>query len=481
MLIFLSIGLAVVPTVSYDRPISQYDGAYYYLIAKAWVQGGYDSSVNKNVNIVNNVSDYPPGLIAFYKVIFQYFDADLLVINGFFIAALFVLGNIFMYYAILTLTENRLISLLVLAYSVLNIRAYFMIFGGMQPTIAGISIGFAAFFFFCRWLKERKKSDMILVIIINCIIAIIHSATLLFILILELSLFFGTIADKKMKIKLPDIRIRFKKISPSDLKGLLYVIIPVFVFILLMRFFITDLLSINVFLKEWIKTSLLTHDAGGYQSIWKVSFLMEGPIVYVLSMIGIVHILFKKDLKVFFLIIGGFLFILSRHILFPKPSWPIHFIYNFYPIWTILVALSAAYIFYWVLKDKNIRWIGMTILIVSLLIQIIKLGIFFSMLGPAITTDEVSAIEYLKENLGDESILFYNNIDEFGWRAFIWVPVLSEPKASLQTRDIDIFRDNIADYDLLYIGDNTKLDKDENELLSDKTKVYEKGHVTIYK
>ncbi len=465
--------LLLTPTVVNHLPISQYDGAYYYNLARTWKEKGFNAELEPKIPGVDTVSDFPPVLIWMLKKMLD-FGLDIWVINGVLVGLIFVIGNIYLYFLVKKLTKDKTAALLTLVFSVLSVRAYYSIFAGIWPTTVAISFSWIALFYVVCFLEKPNTKNMLPVIALNLLVIFTHTVSGIFLLFIEAFLCLGFVADKKIKIEFPKINFEIKQQqNKKDYSLLLVFGISIFAVIVSIPLYIL-VGQKQGWLTPWFDNMLSTY--GGYQVIWQYFLVLDGPIITILAAVGALLLIYRaNNWKTFSIILAGFLMVVSRKFIIAGGVYGIeNYFLKFYPMFFVLMALSASIVLARFIRNKKLKNVGIALVILAILFQIAVLGYFYSKIQPAITDDELSAAKFILHKQPASVLYVYNIPEDASFRSSYWILVLSHQKSFKTAESLpDRFDEN-----LVLIADKTKV---TNTGQLDKYKeVFNRGVVIVY-
>ncbi len=486
--LILSFGflIAVIPAFIFSYPAVQTDGATHYVNAKIFAETGSLGSEIPKYNWIGiaerKLSEYPPLTTITLGFLIKIFGNDLIWINGLYAAIFLVIGNFFIYLFTRELTGKKGIALLVTLFSTLNVRAYYTLFSGILPAFTSFCLSFPAMYFALKYFNNKKTKDLLMSILFNGLVWFTYIQQGIFLLILEIALFLGVLFSKKIRIEFPKIKIKFKEFKAEDYKTFFYLIIPAFAIAL----FVVVKYMFAAKARAGIITELLyslLSATSGYQRIWENMLIMDEPIMVLFAFAGIIYLIYKQYWKSLMLIAAG-LIILFVNALIPEGLWIKIYLLRFYLIFFVIMAVSASIILYEFSSNKKIRKTVVAIILVSLLLQAAKLGVFYKKMAPAINDEEYASSMFLKQHK-ESSILYIQNEDvSSSFRDFKWIVVYAQTNnydyASANYRDM-LKPPEMGKYDYVYVYNKNFLKQEENEAFASQNVAFEGKSVIIYK
>ncbi len=494
LLLFLAVAiLCFYPAMKFDLPVVQTDGASQYIYAKTLADTGSLNSDNPIYNqyssLEKKISDYPPFMPASFAVFIKVFGngaADTALINGVFGGIFILFGLFFIYVFAKELTGSKGIAAIVLLFAVLNVRMYFMLFVGMFSSVVAFALFFPALYFALKFFKADKFSGINFgfALLFNILVFLTYPIFGIYLLFIESLLWLGLALKNKLNFSFPQIKLNFKPVSFTDFKKYLYFIIPalaVFIFVLLT--FALNTVARSSWVGQWI--SALLGNCPGYQCVWGYFLIADGILFVLFAAIGIFYLIYKQDWPVVFLFLAGLFIVLFKNWFVTGDVTILIYLYRFYVIFFVLMAIPAAMLVYDGLRNINTKKLTAVLFAVCILLQVLTIGMFMSFVQPALSHDEYDAAIFLKENPG--KTLFFDNKEESAqFRSFKWVVVYSQQNVFdvlSKNNGVTALPLDFSDlnYDNVFISDVNSLGwKDKTLLDLGYVAAFENGSVAVY-
>ncbi|MDP2750789.1 MAG: hypothetical protein Q8O89_08215 [Nanoarchaeota archaeon] len=470
------------PSFKYKLPVVQTDGASYYGYAKVYAETNNFDALNPAWNmwgsLEQKVSDYPPLFTILLGNLLKITNKDIFLINGFLLSFFFLLAIVYVYLITLELTKNfennKKIALLSAIFIALNVRAYFHIFSGQFTLFISACLAFPAIYYTIKYCNEKMNIQLVASFIFVLLAGLTYMQQVLYILILQFAYVLGHIAKRKVKIEFPKIDIKFK-FDKSDTKKIAIIIFPT-VIIFTIIFLTYGINSNRSGFLSTIISSLFDNNVAGFQAIWAKFFITDGPILFTMALIGLIYLIYTQEWNILGIILGGSLIVISGSLFFVGEPMIKMLVYKFYFTFSVLMAISASIIFVKLLSVKNLKNLFKFILILCLIIEITKVGFFYSQIGEAITLEEYQASLSIKDQNENMLFIFSDEADQ-GFKCFKWILVFSrsEKYDALKT-----LPENLSKYKTLFIIDKNKINLTRIEELSIFRKTFEGNNVIIY-
>lgn len=475
-LLALNLLIAALPALTFSLPFTQWDAGVYYTLTQAFDKGGFNAPYSLDPSITK-VSDHPI-LLILYMWLGTKLLPDMWVINGFLIAIAFVFANYFVYLFAKKASGKADFALLVLVYAALNIRAYYSLLVGVWATFFAVCLAWSALYFTYDLFKSKanSKKNFGWMLLFTILTILAHTITGAFLVFLQLMIYLGTLLEEKVKFNWK-ININLKQISKADYKPLIYMIIPV-VFLFYSIFRVALIPSRESWISPWVSGMLEPY--GGFQRIWQFFLLLDGPIITISAILGLIYLIYSQKWRLVLLFSGGLLIVLARFLFVSGDVGALIMHFNkFYVMFYVFIAIAGTFFLYGLAKRKETRSIALTLLTISILFQIAKVGAFYSLLSPAITQEELESAQFLNDYREDR-ILYINKIDSgTSFRSFSWIYFISNPVEGHESRILDDIPPDIHEK-IIYVSDYKKLSNDENARLRAFKVIHQKGNVRIY-
>lgn len=485
LILFLGFVLASYPSFRYDLPVVQTDGASYYSYAKIYSETNDLNAANPEWNRIDaletKLSDYPPFFTVTMGYTLKIFGNDVFWLNGFYLAIFFVLANIFIYLLALELTkehkESRKIALLVVLFSVLNVRAYYHIFTGQYTLFVSSCFAIPAIYFTVKYLYERKTKYFAGMLVFVVLAGLTYMQQLLYIAVIQVFILLGLMAKERLKLNFPKMSANIK-LSRRDMKDLVKIVAPTLVLfgiIFLIYGILPGTSGRNSFIGGWIASMMAP--VGGFQSVWQKFFITDGPIFFTMALIGILFLLYNQKWKILAPVFGGAFIVIAGMIFFVNDPMAKMLIFKFYFIFFMLMAIPAAIMFMKFIFNENTRKLFAVILALSLIIQIGTLGFFFRQISPALSEEEYIASKILLSDNKAPVAYIYDRSYESGFKSFKWDVVYAKSESYDVLKSIP---DNIGKYKYIYIVDKDKLTQKEADLVKDHKLIMNGQKVQVF-
>lgn len=462
VLAVLAFVLAAWPAFVYDVPIVQTDGASHYVYAKTFKESGLDA-VNPRYNWYGSaerfVNEYPPLSPVVLGFLMYLFD-DIMLINGLYGALFAVLGVVFLYLFVKEISNDQ-IALLASVLYLFNVRAYVGLFIGLYASSIAYYLTWTALYFALLAFK-RGGLNWLWAFLVTGLISLTYPLHVLFVLLLQMFVWKGVYLQGKYKIKWPKIETTLKGWKWKDCYSIWGYVLGcmMFLFIVLYNFIFTSGHARASWVGEWIN-SLLAGNCATYPCIWKYFLLLDGPILVMAAIGGFLLAWYKNDWIMANIGTGALIIALIDLLFIPGDIVMLIYVYRVYTVLFVLFAILAAYC----LKSCEYKDMVRVTIGIMLVIQVVKLGLFFMQVGPAMLPEDVGAVEYLQGI--DGSILYVNNLAETdSFRSFKWIPVM------VGNSNVEIVHKmpSRVDADYLYVGNGEY----------NGTPVYSQGTTRIY-
>ncbi len=427
LILVINLGLAIYPALKYDLPVTQTDGATYYTLAKVYSEHGINAenpAFNRPGSLEKKVSDYPPFALVTFGSILNIFGHDTFWINGGYTAVFFLIATIFTYLLFLELTKDKKIALIGAAFSALNFRAYFSHLTGHFPFFVGFGLTIPALYCTAKYLNDKKRSSLILGILSTALVYLTYTPQAVFLTILQFGMAFGNLIEQKLNIKFPEIKIDWKKTSNLIKNSLMFFIPSLIIAAILTKMYLFAASGRQGFASAIIASLMKMGD--GYPVAWGYFLIIEGPILFLFAIAGIIHIIRNNQWKILGLLTAAIGIVMVNLFVIPVGVFARYFIYRFYVTFFILLALPAAILIVKGLRSRQTRILFSIVLVLALLFNIAQIGFLYSKLEPAITQDELKASQFLSNNI-DKSVLYIKNYPgDSSFRDFKWILIYSK-------------------------------------------------------
>ncbi|MFH0832247.1 MAG: hypothetical protein V1900_00800 [Candidatus Aenigmatarchaeota archaeon] len=478
LLLAINAVLVLIPAIVFNLPIVQTDGASHYVYAKVYSETFSLDSENPEYNRMGSVekklSDYPPFVTIVFGSIIKMFGNDIFLINGGFGLAFFLLASIFMYIFIKDITKNNTVAIIGLAFFILNIRAYYTLFTGIYPAFVSFCLSIPALYFSYKFFLSGNNRNLVLSLLFTCMTVFAYTIQGLYLIFLEIMLWFGIKLEEKLSVHFPKINARIKRISLSDFKNAIYLLIPtaLFLFFVIISFTLKGTTR-ETWLSGWFSGLMST--CTGYQCVWKHFFIVEG-LIALFAIFGSIYLFYKKDWKIITLLLGGFLIVISGSIFIEGEPTILVYIYRFYTTFSALLVIPASVFIYKIISMKEVRNIGIVFLALCIFIQLAILGYFYLNIGPAITQGEYDAASFLSGHTKSNILYVNNEVDEGTFRSFKWVVVFAKSEKYSVSESVG----NLTGFDYVFVQDKDKLSADEKNKLGNNI-AFNSGNAQVYK
>lgn len=504
ILIFLvNIVLAFYPTIFISNPVSQFDGGYYYTIAKTWQESGINAEVPRHAqSSIKKVSDYPPFVPFMILILLKLKVPEQFIYNGGFAAVFLLIGNFYFFLLVEKLTKSRNTAIIALALSVLSLRTYYQLYGGIWPFLVASALSIGALYHFISYNdakegkkdKKQEKKHLSYCIALSVIVFLTNSFPGVFMLILMGAYLVAKAVQQEQKEENKNIKRKVDK-PGSETKGIEEIVyvggyigdaenkllkdnrikllgfLGVIFIGLTLQYALVD--SKESWFLEW-KNSLISGAPQGYPPIWRYFMIIDNPLLVIMAVIGVLYLLRTKQFETASLTLGGVAIILLNYLIVPKGIWLGHFFLNFYLTFYYLICISAAVaLVAWSREGR----LWKPYLACTLAIGLLMTAAFAAITQPAITDEELYAAKnFAKIDAG--KTFFVTNIDEQGFRSTNWVFVFADPK------DYDFgtsIPEDISNYNIVFIFDRTKLSEKEISAMGEIQPIYEGNKVLVAK
>jgi len=501
IIILVALLISFYPAIRFDRPVVQTDGASQYIYSKTLAETGNFNADNPPYNqyssVEKKIGEYPPLLIwtlggTIWLLGKIGINADIMLINGVFLGIFFVIALWYFYLLAFELSGKRTAALISLILAALSVRAYYTMFVGHLSPMLGFCVSIPALYYCIIYARKKGMKNLSLCLLFNTLTLLAYPIQALFILLLELAVWIG-IKMQRAEIKVQLKGIENKKLelegkskeltSKNNIKEFLQLFIPL-VAIIWIGLMITALSSSarTSWIKDWI--SGLLSSGYGYPNVWNYFVITDGPIFVLLAIAGGAYVLYKQDWPAILLGTAGILIVTSKYFLIKSPAIILIYVNRFLVTYQLILAILIGIVVCGAIelgKTKNEILLGKTVktlLIITIIIQLITVATFLTIVKPAISADERDAAKFLKGYGEEFNILYVDNVAETtSFRAFKWVIV------NAKSTRFDVVHElsgaEIADgqYDIIYISDYKKI--------SDKTKIhgkeiFSKGTIRIF-
>ncbi len=485
-IIALGFVLAIFPSLVYDLPVVQTDGASYYSYAKVFSETGDLNAKNPEWNkldaLETKISDYPPLFTVSMGFLLKFTGQDVFWLNGAYLAIFFVLANIFIYLLALELTkeykESKKIALLALLFSVINVRAYYHIFTGQYPLFVSICFAIPAIYFTVKYLYERETKHFIWMIAFIILAGLTYMQQLLYIATIQFFILLGLMAKKNLKLNFPKISGNLK-LSNQYTSDFLKVLIPTTI-IFSVIFFIYGIMpgtsGRDSFVQGWISSMMVP--VGGFQAVWQKFFITDGPIFFTMALAGILFLLYNQKWKILAPVFGGIFIVISGMIFFVNDPMAKMLVFKFYFLFAVLMSIPASIMFVRLLSNENTKKLFTLILVLCIIIQIAILSIFCKQVSPAITYENYAAAKFLAADNKPSVAYIYDRGKEAGFSSFKWTVVYARSSNYTITKSLPEY---LEGYTYIYIVDKNDMSASERAIISGYSKVFNSNKVEIYR
>ncbi|MFC2143103.1 hypothetical protein ACFLQN_01765 [Candidatus Aenigmatarchaeota archaeon] len=484
ILIVVMLALVLYPAFAYSIPITQTDGATHYIYAKTYSDTGDLNALNPAYNTLGScetrISDYPPLTTIIFSSLISIFGNDVFFINGGLAAIFFLIASIFVFLFFKDVTNNKKIALLGLLFFVLNLRAYYTLTTGIFPSFISFCLTIPSLYFAYRFFTNKGNTywNFIFMIVLNFLTTLTYTVQGAYLIFIEFAMWIGIIIDEKVDIKLPQINYKIKRIDFSDFNKIIYFLLPVVILFIVVfsMFTITESSSVR---SDWLSNwaSDLMGSCTGYPCAWNFFLITDGPVFILMAFLGSIYLFFKKQWKILSLVLASLIILLSGSFFINGTENVMLYLYRFYTTFFVFLSIPTSILIYKILSNKQVRNVGVIILVLILMIQVGKLGFFYSQMTPAITMDEYYASQELL-GYSDSRILYVNNDIESGnFRAFKWIVVY----ARSENYDVEnILPNEITGYDYVFVKNKNILTEIEQKTLESLDITFTGEEVAIY-
>ncbi len=480
LLILLAIVLlAVWPALVYRLPVVQTDGATHYTYAKLYVEQGIDAKnpeYNKWGSGEEKVSDYPPFTTLVFGNLLRLFGNDVFWINGGLGLIFIIIAAVSLYFFVRDLSDSKT-ALIALMLFALNLRIYYTLFVGIYPALISACLSIPALYFAYRFFSSGRRSavNLLAAIITTGLVILTYPVMGAYLLVLEFFLWFGLKFREKIELKFPKIELRVKKSSLSDMKRLLAVMIPIAVIFL----FALTSFTIKENRSAWFSDfgSEMFRQCPGYPCVWKHFEIMEGPLVLLFAALGMLYLLYKNRWDMFFLLLGGLAIVMLSAVMV---SGIVYLIYRFYTLFSILLLMPAAVFIHKIISVKELKRVGIFLLVIMLVLQAAVLAYFLVHVQPAISESEIKAADVLYQHRSSNILYLVKEKDPGSFKAFKWVLLYAKSEHYITPVQLDPSV-NVTSYDYVFVNDKSKLTENEAQILSGLTKIFDEGGVQVYR
>lgn len=475
LLVIASIALA--PAIAYKLPIVQTDGATHYTYAKLYVESGLDAKnpeYNKWGSGEEKVSDYPPFTTIVFGNILRFFGNDVFWINGGLGLIFIIIAAVSLYFFVKDVF-NSSIALIALLFFALNLRIYYTLFVGIYPALIAACLSIPALYFSYKFFSSEKRQvlSFVMTFIITALVIFTYPVMGAYLIILELFLWLGIKAREKLQVNFPKIDIKVKRSSLRELKPLLIIIPIALLFLLALKSF-----TINESRVTWLSefTGEMFKQCSGYPCVWKYFVIMDSPLIVLFAALGFLYLLYKNKWDIIFLLIGALAIVMLGSIV---TTGIVYLIYRFYVLFSILLAIPAAVFIYKIISMRELRKIGILLLVIMLAMQAAILGYFYAHIQPSISQSEISAAQILYQHKDSNILYLVKEKDPGSFKSFKWVLLYAKSEHYVTPIQLDSSI-NLSMYDYVFVNDESKLTQQENSMLSGLNKIFDEGNVQVF-
>jgi len=436
-------------------PIVQTDGASHYVYAKTFAEQGFYSA-NPKYNWYGSAerysSEYPP-LSPFVLGMLMQVLSPVMLLNGLYGALFAVLGAWFLYKFVEELLDSEYAALIAVGLYILNVRMYVGLHIGLYANSIAYFLTFPALYFALRAFK-RGGRNWAGAFISTGLISLAYPLHTLFVLFMQVALWKGVHMKHSFKIEWPKVNVKIKNLHFEHLKdiGLYFLGVLLFLGVVLKMVIFSAGHARAGWIGQWL-SKLLASNCTTYPCIWKYFLLLDGPLLVIGAGLGFLYAIYRNNWLVAQFFGAGWFIVLCDWLFIEGDAIMLIYFYRYYVTFFVVMAVTCAYLFTELRKNKQWRQIAQIALVLMFVIQGVKLGMFFSQIGPAMAPEDVASAQFLH----GKSVYYFNNLKEVDtFRSFKWLPVTAETNVmEIGEGELDV--ESALEYDYLYIGDGSTL------------------------
>ncbi|MFQ5620560.1 MAG: glycosyltransferase family 39 protein [Candidatus Nanoarchaeia archaeon] len=499
LLVFI---LAAWPAFVYDVPVAQTDGASYYVYADTLNKEGWGADnprYNWPGSEERSINEYPPFSIMSMAFLLWFFD-PVILINGLYGAIFAVIGVVFLWLFVKDLVNENAATIAAVLFG-FSVRAYYTLTVGSFPSFTAYCLTWPALYFAYRAFTKGGW-EWLWAVIATGLVSLTYPVQALYVLFLQSLLWVGLWFEGSIEVKFPEPKVKLKELDIFGLRKLIgYGVVSGALLGLVLIWFVFTGHARSSWIAEWVN-GLVGQTCITYPCIWKYFFVIDGPLLVVLALAGILYALYENKWGMFGLGLGSLAIVLADFLLVHGDMVIVQFLYRYYTTFFVILAVFAAYVLERLIRVKPLKKAAWALVIVLFAIQAVKVVFFFGMVGPAMLPEDMHAAEFIKDL--DGNIVYLNNVAEKGtFRAFKWVHVfaehndyaywiadgevlttakdyISEADFSRLGKVTELSQDVYGDYDYVYVGDSSKLKINGTVVFAEGlTKIYEVKHETF--
>lgn len=396
------------PSFVYDAPILQTDGIAYYGFAKVFSETNSLNSVVPSyfrfASVQESVvSDYPPFVTVVLGFLLK-FGNDVFWLNGAFAGIFFAMAAYFIFLFAEYLRINPYVVVLVAMF---NVRLFYTAWVGSIPAFVGFCFSIPALYFFVRFMDKKQVKDAVFALLFLLLVGLSYLQFVAYVFVLFVLLY---IAKSMFSVKIYWPQFKAKVVS-ADYSGFWVLLVSLFVVAGIIKFFMFAASGRVGYVQDYM--NYLLQNGVGYPHLWELPLITDNVFIVILAAASFIYCIYSQRWYLVALGVAVLGVLLSGSLLGLSSAWIYTYVLRFFTLNAVFLALLAGAL---LSRCWQFKW-ARNFFYVALLLQILMFVIFASIVGPAISREEMGIIPLIKQKslLFVEDVNFGNSFSEPAW------------------------------------------------------------------